>query len=248
MYNFIDLEASGLGAGSYPIEVGVALASGQTRCTLVCPAKDWSHWDDSAEHLHGITRDTLLLNGRSPLKVAILLNEWLGDSVVYSDAWGNDACWLARLFDEAGMQQRFKIEAVTAILSERQMELWSYAKELAERSLFLKRHRASNDALILQFTHQLLESEELSCEALEHRAELQRKIRGDISGDKAGSPVSAATSEGEDSGVVDINSMKALHADVQLRQLQGEKSMERQLARAEDEHLLDILEKKQLQY
>ena len=213
MYNFIDLEASGLGAGSYPIEVGVALASGETRCTLVCPAQDWSHWDDAAEHLHGITRDTLLLNGRSPLKVAILLNEWLGESVVYSDAWGNDACWLARLFDEAGMQQRFKVEAVTAILSEAQMELWAYAKELAERNLFLKRHRASNDALILQFTYQLLESGELSYDALQQRAKEQRQQRD-----------AAVTEEGvspNEARVVDINSVKALHSDVQARQFAG---------------------------
>lgn len=240
MYNFIDLEASGLGTGSYPIEVGVALASGETRCTLVCPAKDWQHWDDSAEHLHGITRDTLLLNGRSPLKVAILLNEWLGDAVVYSDAWGNDACWLARLFDEAGMQQRFKVEAVTSILSEAQMDLWAYAKELAERNLFLKRHRASNDALILQFTHQLLESDELSYEAIQRRADQHREMQGD--------PAAAKIEPEAAGGVVDISSVKALHADVQVRQLQGERSMERQLAGANDDQLLDILERKQLQY
>ncbi|HCH20980.1 MAG TPA: hypothetical protein DEX33_06190, partial [Cellvibrionales bacterium] len=88
MYNFIDVEASGFGAGSYPIEVGLAMTSGQMHCTLIRPEDDWLHWNEEAESLHGITRDILLVNGKSPLKVAMLLNEWLDGETVYTDAWG----------------------------------------------------------------------------------------------------------------------------------------------------------------
>lgn len=238
MYNFIDLEASGLGVGSYPIEVGVALADGSTNCTLVRPAEDWQHWDSSAESLHGISRETLLLNGRSSLKVAMLLNEWLGESVVYSDAWGNDACWLARLFDEAGVRQRFRVDSVVSLLTPEQLDLWSYAKEQAERSLFLRRHRASNDALILQVTHALLQDDQLSYQEVLGRAEKQRQTFA----------ANQNNADAQDVQVVDIQSVRALHQDVQARRLQGEKSLERQITGAKDDQLLDILERKQLQY
>lgn len=152
MYNFIDVEASGLGIGSYPIEVGVALASGNKNCTLVYPPHHWDHWDGEAERLHGITRETLLVNGRSVLKVALLLNEWLRNQTVYSDAWGNDSCWLARLFAEAGVTQRFRIDSVASLLSPDQLDQWHTVKAQVINELDIQRHRASNDAWILQRT------------------------------------------------------------------------------------------------
>ena len=91
MYNFIDVEASGFGAGSYPIEVGLAMTSGQMHCTLIRPEDNWLHWNVEAESLHGITRDILLVNGKSPLKVAMLVNEWLDGETVYTEDWGKDS-------------------------------------------------------------------------------------------------------------------------------------------------------------
>ena len=236
MYNFIDLEASGLGVGSYPIEVGVALENGGTNCTLICPPHEWKHWDASAEALHGISRQTLLLNGRSPLKVAMLLNEWLAGEVVYSDAWGNDACWLARLFDEAGVMQRFRVDSIVSILAPEQLDLWAYAKEQAERNLFLKRHRASNDALILQLTHALLQEGDLSYKELVERAELQLRSQD----------LGSAGERAEK--VVNLQAVRAIHQDVQARQIGRDLSLEHKLGKVSDDQLLDLLEKKQLQY
>lgn len=152
MYNFVDVEASGLGIGSYPIEVGVALAGGKTRCTLVCPQNHWTHWDPQAEALHRVSREKLLLNGRSSLKVAIMLNEWLEGQTAYSDAWGNDSCWLSMLFDEAGVTQRFKVDSIVSLLTQHETEIWHSTKQKIIDELSICRHRASNDALILQKT------------------------------------------------------------------------------------------------
>ena len=152
MYNFIDVEASGFGAGSYPIEVGVALANGQSHCTLIRPEADWLHWSQEAESLHGISRDILLIKGTSTLKAALLMNEWLSGKTVYSDAWGNDSCWLALLFEEAGVRQRFKLDSVVSLLTSDEMMRWQHKKEQVIRSMQLKRHRASSDAKILQQT------------------------------------------------------------------------------------------------
>ena len=40
----IDVEASGFGPLSYPIEVGLALSAGEKYCSLILPAADWTHY------------------------------------------------------------------------------------------------------------------------------------------------------------------------------------------------------------
>ena len=47
----IDIEASGLGAGSYPIEVGIVLANGFTYDSLIARPGFWTHWDEEAEKI-----------------------------------------------------------------------------------------------------------------------------------------------------------------------------------------------------
>ena len=148
----IDVEASGFGAGSYPIEVGVALPDGTTRCYLIRPADDWQHWDPAAEDVHRIPRPILLSRGRPLEDVARELNRELQGRTVYSDAWGYDSSWLARLFDAAEMPQRFRLEALRALLSEPQMACWDDARIEVQRALGSVRHRASADALVIQKT------------------------------------------------------------------------------------------------
>ena len=60
----VDVEASGLGAHSYPIEVGVALEEDRKYCSLILPGPQWTHWDDDAEKVHRITRDILATYGK----------------------------------------------------------------------------------------------------------------------------------------------------------------------------------------
>ncbi|NNC54597.1 MAG: hypothetical protein HKO07_02615 [Pseudomonadales bacterium] len=156
MHNFIHIEASGLGAGSYPIEIGVALASGDRRCTLVCPPVDWVHWDAGAERAPSLARDNLLLSGRSVLKVALLLNEWLGDETVYSNAWGNDVVWLEALFRRAGVQQRCTVETVNVLLHSAEPLAWQLASARLAAQDPTVRWRASNQAQRLQEAVQML--------------------------------------------------------------------------------------------
>ena len=97
----IDIEASGFGAGSYPIEVGTVLTDGSAYCSLISPEPDWRHWEHSAEGVHGITRETLREHGKPAAAVAQALNDRLRGHTVYTDAWYHDYQWLARLFDAA---------------------------------------------------------------------------------------------------------------------------------------------------
>ena len=149
---FIDMEASGLGRGSYPIEAGIALADGQSRCAIIYPEPEWQHWDAQAELLHGISRQTLNEYGKAPAVVAAMLNQHLAGQVVYTDAWGNDSSWVALLFDAANMSQQFRMESLRSILTDEQAEIWHSTKDKVIEKCGFQRHRASNDALILQYT------------------------------------------------------------------------------------------------
>ena len=89
----IDLEASGFGRGSYPIEVGFALEDRVVHSFLIKPAPTWLHWSSDAEKIHGISRDQLLEQGLTPREVALRMNELLRGKILYSDAWSFDSSW-----------------------------------------------------------------------------------------------------------------------------------------------------------
>ncbi len=149
----LDIEASGFGAGSYPIEVGVALPDGSLHAWLIRPLGDWTHWKESAEQIHGISRERLQNEGLSLIQVASELNELLGGKTVYSDGWGVDRSWLARLFYEAGVLQRFKLDSIYTLLSEEQLEKWQKTREEVLNETGMVPHRAGTDALIIQKTY-----------------------------------------------------------------------------------------------
>lgn len=146
----MDIEASGFGRHSYPIEVGYVMPDGQAHCTLVRPPAHWTHWDAQAERLHGITRQTLLAHGRPAAEVAQSLNNELAGRTVYCDGWAHDYAWLAALFDEAGMVPGFKLESVNVMLDEDALARLGPLRAQALRDMGLSRHRASNDARALQ--------------------------------------------------------------------------------------------------
>ena len=146
----LDVEASGFGRGSYPIEIGFVEPAGAVFCALIRPAAEWQHWDASAEALHGITRATLLAHGKPARWVAAAMNDRLHGLTVYCDGWGHDYPWLARLFDSVDMQPSFHLEDLRCLLTEDEAVRW-HAVTLAVRGeQNLRRHRASSDAQVLQ--------------------------------------------------------------------------------------------------
>ncbi len=148
----LDMEASGFGKASYPIEVGYALPDGQTFCTLIRPAPEWTHWDADAEALHHLTRDVVVQHGRPVAEVARHLNEHLRGRTVYTDGWAHDYPWLAALFDAAELRPAFKLDSLRALLNEHEAATWHLVKDQVARDLSLQRHRASSDARVLQLT------------------------------------------------------------------------------------------------
>lgn len=148
----IDVEASGFGTASYPIEVGTVLPCGTSYCSLISPEPDWTHWATDAQSVHGITRDTLQIHGKPARTVARQLNDCLAGQTVYTDAWYHDYQWLARLFDAADMNPRFKLQDLRTLLDDTALARWQSTREAVMQELKLDRHRASNDARVLQQT------------------------------------------------------------------------------------------------
>jgi hypothetical protein len=148
----IDVEASGFGAGSYPIEVGFVSPAGVAVCTLILPEPDWTHWEPSAERVHGVSRETLRAHGKSASVVAALLNHHLAGQPVYCDAWAHDYAWLARLFDAAQVVPRYRLRDLRELLSEAQLARFAAARKGVEATCNLRRHRASADARVLQLS------------------------------------------------------------------------------------------------
>ena len=151
--SIIDVEASGFGQDSYPIEIGVILTSGKRYCSLIFPAAEWTHWDVKAAGVHGITRPFLEKNGRPATEVARALNRLVGSHTVYTDAWSVDVRWITLLFYTAGIYQEFKVSALENILSENQMNIWHDTKSRVQAGMGLRRHRASSDAYVIQETY-----------------------------------------------------------------------------------------------
>lgn len=148
----LDIEASGFGRNSYPIEIGYVLPDGEIYCSLVRPAPTWTHWDASAERVHRIDPRTLAEHGRDAIEVARHLNSRLRGLTLYCDGWAHDFPWLAMLFDEAGLVPTFRLETLRKLLSEREADAWERVKNEVSGELDLQRHRASADARILRDT------------------------------------------------------------------------------------------------
>lgn len=149
----IDIEASGFGRGSYPIEIGIIDKQQTPFCCLVRPQPSWEHWNAEGEASHGIQRDTLFEHGQDVQQVAQQLNDMLRGQTVYSDAWGHDYSWLNLLFHAANLPRKFKLDSIVTLLSQEQLDSWNQTKDEIERSLDQGRHRASIDAKIIQLTY-----------------------------------------------------------------------------------------------
>ena len=148
----LDVEASGFGRNSYPIEIGFVLPNGHTFCTLVRPEAHWTHWDTQAEATHHISRALIVARGVPVLEVARTINAQLAGQTVYSDGWVNDYSWIGALFDAADMSPAFKLENLRVLLDDQEADQWHTVKALVSSERGVQRHRASADARLLQLT------------------------------------------------------------------------------------------------
>jgi hypothetical protein len=102
MLVFLDFEASSLGKHSYPIEVAWIFADGRSETHLIRPAPAWIDWDEEAQAIHGITRETLVEHGTPHDLVAQRMIEQLTGHDLLASAPSWDGKWLSALLRAAG--------------------------------------------------------------------------------------------------------------------------------------------------
>jgi hypothetical protein len=77
----------------------------------------------------------------------------LAGQTVYCDAWVVDKPWLIKLFAAADLQPAFILSPIESIQTDAQQQLWAEVKQELLVKLAFRRHRASNDALLIQETY-----------------------------------------------------------------------------------------------
>lgn len=148
----IDFEASGLGAGTYPIEIGIAVkedpdATIKVWSTLIRPTRIWiSHgdWQPIAETIHGLTQGDLE-RGASPHDALAAAMALVRGGIAWCDGGPHDLHWLNQLQTAAGMNRDFVLGDLHALLPRfdekaiSRMEAWKTRQAI--------RHRAGADAV-----------------------------------------------------------------------------------------------------
>lgn len=96
---FVDLEASGLHATSFPIEIGWCDLELRPGSFLIRPHENWTKldWNTDSERIHGIGFDECRANGLPASSAAEVFNELVAGRILVSDAPRYDGMWLDAL-------------------------------------------------------------------------------------------------------------------------------------------------------
>lgn len=112
----LDVEASGLMPGSFPVEV--AWLAGSRGSAVIDPSGHWdeSRWDPDAEAMHGLSVQQVRRLGRHPKAVAAALDRALRGRVAFTDSPCHDAAWLDMLHQAAGIPRRYRVDSIGRLL------------------------------------------------------------------------------------------------------------------------------------
>ena len=152
----LDVEASALERGSYPIELGVALVRRPSEpigvgAKLIRPTADWLKtglWSKSSEAVHGLSLERVRLEGEPVEAVCDWLNGLLDtDTIVATDAPRYDQDWLDTLFAAAGRHQEFRIFDFQVLTRDFSADQHRHLAYLLRKDA--PPHRAAEDALRL---------------------------------------------------------------------------------------------------
>lgn len=156
LLSVLDLEASALGPGSYPIEVGVAIIRPVplpilTWSTMIRPTKAWlgtGVWSAASAAVHGIPLESARQQGIEVESVCDQMNQLLGrNTIVATDAPRYDQDWLDTLFNAAGRKQLFTLYDFDLLTGGLEPDQYRQLMYLLSRTPVP--HRAGGDALRL---------------------------------------------------------------------------------------------------
>lgn len=145
----IDFEASGLYAGSYPIEAGIARwrnpeAPIEIWSTLIRPPAEWRSrpWSTISQTVHGIAPEELE-GGMDPRDVMLRLNTLVGRRA-FCDGGSSDLGWLGGLEEAGGVDATFLLQDSDALGGFVHPRFYRRMVRWLDRAT--PRHRAAADA------------------------------------------------------------------------------------------------------
>lgn len=118
---FLDLEASGLGSGTWTIEIGLFRSNAELSCLtqsrLIRPHVSWdpAKWSHTSQLIHKINREELDTALTAETVAEWVLDE-LDDAVVVTDAPEFDLAWLDMLFATIEMEGAVQLREFDEIL------------------------------------------------------------------------------------------------------------------------------------
>lgn len=142
--HYVDLEASGIAPGSYPVEIAVVHPAGEYQ-SLIKPVRYWQHWSYDAQDMHQVSRDQLLAEGKTAVTVAQELNEIFSGQCLVSDA-REDSYWVEALYDAAELNPTFTVATIEQMVGP------EHAAAIYYQMPIKRGHRALADASVLRDT------------------------------------------------------------------------------------------------
>lgn len=106
---FTDIEASSLGVGSFPIEIGWASVDMVPNHFLIKPHEKWTKrfWNPESEKIHNISWEQLMDEGIDPNEAAERILDAFRNKLIVSDSPFYEAKWFLRLFETLGIDGKF---------------------------------------------------------------------------------------------------------------------------------------------
>lgn len=114
---FVDLEASSLLPGGFPIEIAWVDQDGQGESFLIKPQPDWTEWSHASQGVHGIALERLIDEGVPAPRVARRVADVLAarGAIACSDAPAYDGQWLATLLETLERPPTVRLRSVHEI-------------------------------------------------------------------------------------------------------------------------------------
>lgn len=169
---FIDVEASGLYEGSYPIEfAAVSVGLEVFEDFLIRPAAHWTDWKWESAQVHKIRREQLLTDGINHIEAADRVMALFNDGyVLVSDNPGQDGeLWLRELLHSAGVEksQHPVVKTFTSTDISEPTPHWNDLFRLSRKAVN-GRHRAGPDATALALTWRMAYDPDYQARVSEH--------------------------------------------------------------------------------
>ena len=141
----MDIEASSLGAESFPVSIGVLDVKNERNNyeAIIHPVDEWDDWSEHSESIHGLSFDVLMNEGIHVAHVCKELNcRFCYQTILFDSEF--DLFWINRLFKAAKVKPDFLMSHIKTVVDSERYDEFLY--DLQETQVT---HKPLEDARVL---------------------------------------------------------------------------------------------------